>query len=63
MEKYNLTSHSENALKKWVTLSDELRTLYAESDTFEPLKEYFDKHFTYSEVQLEYVKKAFLKSR
>ena len=54
---------NKNSLKTFVTLNDELRVLYAESDTFEPLQKFIDKNFIYTQEQLDVLKTKFEKSR
>jgi hypothetical protein len=61
--KVDLTHMNKNILKTFVTLNDELRCLYAESEVFDKLQEFIDKNFIYTEEQLETLKTKFLKSR
>jgi len=62
-QKVDLTIMDKTILKKFVTLNDELRCLYAESEVFDKLKEFIDKNFIYTEEQLEFLKTKFFKSR
>ena len=61
--KVDLTHMNKNILKTFVTLNDELRCLYAESEVFENLQEFIDKHFIYTDEQLQTLKTKFLKTR
>lgn len=61
--KVDLTHMNKNILKTFVTLNDELRCLYAESEDFKPLQKFIDEHFVYTDIQLETLKTKFTKSR
>lgn len=61
--KIDLTTFHDAALLQLLKMTDKLRTIMIETDEWEDFLPHIDKNFTYTEIQLEKVKKDFLNRR
>jgi len=57
--KANITIGSKSQLMYFAKNNDDLKTLWYESESFEPLQKFIDQHFIYTQEQLDYVKEKF----
>jgi hypothetical protein len=63
IQKVDITTLNKTTLIKFAKSNEDLIVMYSECETFEPLQEFIDIHFTYTQEQLELLKSQFVKSR